>query len=88
MEVDGAPEIFEDSSYTGMDSGGVTALLEARELPRPGEKLISKQWEQARWFTGWWFETDTFYFPSISKHSTQVYGAFVGHWSATTRSKS
>jgi len=26
--VEGAPEIFEDSSYSGMDSGGVTALLE------------------------------------------------------------
>ena len=27
--MEGAPEIFEDSSYSGMDSGGVTALLEA-----------------------------------------------------------
>ena len=26
--VEGAPEIFDDSSYSGMDSGGVTALLE------------------------------------------------------------
>ena len=29
QKPEGAPEIFEDSSYTGMDSGGVTALLEA-----------------------------------------------------------
>eukprot|EP00435_Cladocopium_sp_Y103_P057069 s1215_g19.t1 len=28
QKPEGAPEIFEDSSYTGMDSGGVTALLE------------------------------------------------------------
>ena len=32
LQVEGAPEIFDDSSYSGMDSGGVTALLEAHFL--------------------------------------------------------
>lgn len=32
LQVEGAPEIFDDSSYSGMDSGGVTALLEAHHI--------------------------------------------------------